>query len=220
MKASVQGESNKISEKFFLAATLALLAGTVHGQIFVANSQSSTIGEYTTSGATVNASLVSGLNGPTGLAVVGNDLFVANYSGTIGEYTTSGALVNASLVSGLYQPVAIAVEGNNLFVLSHNGYVGEYTTSGATVNSELVLGLNNPYGLAVSGNALFVASVGNNTIGEYTTSGATVNASLVSGLGRYNPWGLEVVPEPSTMALIGIGMGALYLIHRRLSFVS
>ena len=35
------------------------------------------IGEYTTSGATVNASLISGLNNPQGIAVSGSDLFVA-----------------------------------------------------------------------------------------------------------------------------------------------
>ena len=65
----------------------------------------------------MNASLVSGLNGPTGIAVSGSDLFVANYStGTIGEYTTSGATVNASLVSGLNDPYGIAVSGSNLFV--------------------------------------------------------------------------------------------------------
>jgi hypothetical protein len=37
--------------------------------LFVANSSSNTIGEYTTSGATVNASLISGLNSPIGLAI-------------------------------------------------------------------------------------------------------------------------------------------------------
>ena len=39
-----------------------------------------TIGEYTTSGATVNASLVSGLNYPYGIAVSGSNLFVTNYN--------------------------------------------------------------------------------------------------------------------------------------------
>ena len=46
--------------------------------LFVANYGSGTIGEYTTSGATVNAALVSGLNEPFGIAVSGSNLFVAN----------------------------------------------------------------------------------------------------------------------------------------------
>jgi hypothetical protein len=69
-----------------------------------------TIGEYTISGATVNASLISGLNGPSSIVVSGSNLFVTNTSnGTIGEYTTSGATVNASLISGLDEPYGFVV---------------------------------------------------------------------------------------------------------------
>jgi len=39
--------------------------------LFVVNSFIGTIGEYTTSGATVNSSLISGLDGPLGIAIVG-----------------------------------------------------------------------------------------------------------------------------------------------------
>lgn len=67
--------------------------------IFVAGN--GTIGEYTTSGATVNPALISGLRGPVGIAVSGSDLFVTNAAnGTIGKYTTAGATVNAALISG------------------------------------------------------------------------------------------------------------------------
>ena len=67
----------------------------------------------------MNASLVSGLSVPAGIAVSGSNLFVANTgNGTIGEYTTSGGVVNASLVSGLNDPVGIAVSGSNLFVVN------------------------------------------------------------------------------------------------------
>ena len=92
-----------------------VLAGTVSGQeLFVGNSTSGTIGEYATSGATVNAALVSGLNSPRGLAVSGNTLFVANVAnGTIGAYTTSGETINAALVSGLNEPFGLAVNGND-----------------------------------------------------------------------------------------------------------
>jgi uncharacterized protein YjiK len=107
--------SNNISKKLFgglFAAVLSLLSiSAAHAQIFVVNNVSGTIGEYTTSGATVNASLISGLSTPAGIAVSGSDIFVTNEgTGTIGEYTTSGALVNASLVSGLSNPYGIAVE--------------------------------------------------------------------------------------------------------------
>src|SRR5580704_11809196 len=107
-----------------------LLSG---GLVFVVNEVAGTIGEYTSAGATVNASLISGLPDPIGVAISGSDLFVANGSaGTIGEYTTSGATVNASLVSGLNNPSGIAISGSDLFV-TNNGAgdtgttLGEYT---------------------------------------------------------------------------------------------
>ena len=49
----------------------------------------------------MNTSLVSGLNSPTGIAVDGSNLFVANGNGTIGEYTTSGATVSDPLIANL-----------------------------------------------------------------------------------------------------------------------
>jgi hypothetical protein len=68
------------------------------------------IAEYTTSGATVNTSLISGVSGPQdiGIAVSGLDLFVASGS-TVGEYTTLGATVNASLISDLNTPQNLTV---------------------------------------------------------------------------------------------------------------
>ena len=80
----------------------------------------------------MNASLVSGLGGPAGIAVSGSNVFVANYfTGTIGEYTTSGAAVNPSLISGLTYPEGITVCGSNLFVVVNgggSGTIAEYTT--------------------------------------------------------------------------------------------
>jgi hypothetical protein len=132
--------------------------------IFVANNNDGTIGAYTTSGATVNAALISGLPAPVGIAVSGSDLFVANLAGggTIGEYTTSGATVNPALISGLSAPSGIALSGSDLFVVNGvlNGTIGEYTTSGVTVNAALISGLNIPFGIALSGSDLFVSNGG------------------------------------------------------------
>ena len=59
--------------------------------LFVANYGSGIIGEYTTSGATINAALISGLDYPYGIAVSGSNLFVTSkVHGAIGEYTTRG----------------------------------------------------------------------------------------------------------------------------------
>ncbi len=104
-----------------ISAGAAVLPGTASGQIFVASGN--TIGEYTTSGATINASLIPGLSFPMAIAISGSDLFVARsgYEGnttTIGEYTTSGATVNATLVPGSTFPSGMVGSGSDLFVLN------------------------------------------------------------------------------------------------------
>jgi DNA-binding beta-propeller fold protein YncE len=74
-----------------LLASMAVLPAA-RGQVYVANSNG-TIGEYdATTGAVINASLISGFSDPVSLAVSGPNLFVADSgAGTIGQYTTSGA---------------------------------------------------------------------------------------------------------------------------------
>ena len=126
---------------------MTLLAGAARGQLFVAGYESGTISEYTTGGSTINASLISGLNGPQKLAVAGDDLFVTS-GNTVGEYTISGATVNASLISGLNVPVGLAVVGNDIFVTTGGNTIGEYTTSGTPVNTELILATGGPNSLA------------------------------------------------------------------------
>jgi hypothetical protein len=178
---------------FLLAISLLTMPATARcGTIFVSNRNNDvpgagTIGEYTTSGATVNPALVSGLSEPFPIAVSGDNLFVLNsFTGTIGKYTTSGAVVNPALVS-VNLANSFAVSGGNLFVTGgtfSNGTIGVYNaTTGAAVNPALVSGLHDPFGIAASGGNLFVADVLDGTIGVYdATTGAPLNPALVSGL--------------------------------------
>ena len=133
--------------------------------------QGGPIGEYTTSGTPINASLITGLDGPSGLVISGTLLFVScTTSGTIDEYTTYGATVNDSLVSGLSDdPNGLAISGSDLFVANYqSGTVGEYTTSGATVNASLISGLDTPRGISIVGSGasdlLVASSGGGNTV--------------------------------------------------------
>ena len=154
-----KAETTRLLCRYGLASPLAVLLGLTLGlstaradTIFVTDVRAGSIGEYTTSGATVNPALISGLSIPEGIAVSGSDLFVVNFgTGTIGEYTTSGATVNPALISGLNIPVGIAVSGSDLFVANGGaGAIGEYTTSGATVNPALISGLLQPEGIAIA----------------------------------------------------------------------
>jgi DNA-binding beta-propeller fold protein YncE len=148
-------KTTKIIYGIALALACGMVATLKAQNIYVANGLNGTVGEYGLDGSPVNASLISGLDYPVGIAISGSDLYVANgYDGnnTIGEYTTSGAVVNTSLISGLNGPWGIAVSGNDLFVANqNNGTVGEYTTSGQTVNASLISGLNTPMTLRFRG---------------------------------------------------------------------
>jgi hypothetical protein len=159
------------------AANEITLSGT---HLFIANTLSGTIGEYNTTGTTVNASLITGLggfgSGPIAVGVSGSDLFVLRVTGTIGEYTTSGGTVNASLITGVGE--GFAISGSDIFVTSGNK-IAEYTTGGTLVNSSLITGLNSPFGIAASGSDLFIANYQGETISEYTTSGSLVSSSLI-----------------------------------------
>lgn len=172
--------------------------------LFVASYHSGTIGEYSLSGALVNASLITGLNGPGDLVIAGGDLFVLNSAnGTVGEYDTSGAVINASLITDLTSPVGMAASGNSLFVLDERGTkIAEFSTLGATINSSLVTGVG-AFELAASGDRLFLSTYGASIFGqpthgfvsEYTTSGDAVSDPLIAGLGA--PYAMVVVPEPA-----------------------
>jgi hypothetical protein len=117
------------------------------------------------------------------------------------------------------------VSGSNLFVTNTEVpySIGEYTTSGMTVNASLVSGLNSPsaglsvpLGIAVSGGNLFVVNSGQSTIGEYNaTTGATVDASLLV-TGSNDPYGIAVLPEPSSVVLAVLGLAGFMLLVRRM----
>jgi hypothetical protein len=86
------------------------------GNLYVLGQNPGVIGEYNaTTGATINASLVTGLDHPGGMAVSGGDIFVttgavAGGIGSVAEYdATTGATINASLITGLVDPTDIVV---------------------------------------------------------------------------------------------------------------
>jgi uncharacterized delta-60 repeat protein len=184
------GAGTAVATPFLQTAAAPVSVAVSNSDLFVADSPTS-IGEYSTSGATINATLISGSE-VDGFAISGSDIFASDAStGTVGEYTTAGTAVNADLISDANGPHAIAISGSDLFVVNMtNGTIGEYTTAGQTVNAALITVSANPSGIAISGSNLFVADSGPGTVAEYTTMGAAVNTSLLSGLSA--PEGLAV----------------------------
>src|SRR5260370_39670180 len=65
-----------------------------------------------TTGALIKAHFITRLNGPTGLAVSGTDLFVAiETANKVGKYNaTTGAAINANFITGLHTPFGLPVK--------------------------------------------------------------------------------------------------------------
>jgi DNA-binding beta-propeller fold protein YncE len=169
------------------------------------------VGKYNAiTGAKIKAKFVTqGLDGPNGLAVLGNTLFVSSIggTGTVGKYNAiTGAVINATFITALDRPpTAIAVKPkahehgygvvDELFVADRDT-VGKYdATTGKVINAKFITGLHDPRGLAVLGDTLFVTNFesggDSGTVGKYdATTGATINAKFITGLEQ--PQGIAV----------------------------
>ncbi|MBV8212104.1 MAG: hypothetical protein JOZ08_02635 [Verrucomicrobia bacterium] len=170
------------------------------------------VAQYSMTGAVINLNFVTGLYQETGMAVVGNNLFVAydaaDSGPTVAEYNaTTGAVTNANLIVLPAGDVAgpLAASGKSLFFAYGADINGDATpaiceynvTTGAINSTFILLGLSPyvPTALTVSKNRLYVGyatdSAGG-TVGEYdATTGNPINPGLITGL-VVGPGGLAV----------------------------
>ena len=79
------------------------------------------------------------------------------------------------------------------------------SSSGATINASLITGLSQPSEMAIYGNDLYVAEDNAGKVGEYGLDGSTINASLITGLTAPTALLIYPAPEPSAIALAGLG---------------
>jgi hypothetical protein len=190
------------------------LAFNSAGDLFETDYHSGNIYEYTPGGA---FSLFATVNpAPQALAFnsVG-DLFVGtgygNGNESITEITPNGTqstfATGLSYISGL----AFNSSGDLFEADQGTGNLYEYTPGG--MRSTFASGLSALGNLAFnnSGNLFVASSLGN--IYEYTPRGA--QSTFASGL--TGPYGLafQPIPEPTTFALLGIGVAAFFARRRR-----
>jgi sugar lactone lactonase YvrE len=196
------------------------------GNLFVANSLTSTIEKFTPGGIGTVFASGPGVNNPAGLAFDGaGNLFVANYgNGTVEKFTPGGVgSVFANLPGALNSPVGLAVDSaGNLFVSETDANtIQKFTPGGA--GSLFASGLNGPQGLAFdSAGNLFAANNGtyngsqfvNGYIEKFTPDGVgSVFASQNEIGSPFNtPVYIAIVPEPSVWQMIVPGMA--YLVAR------
>ena len=151
------------------------------------------VGEYDAAGHAINASFITGLTDPNGLALSGDNLklFVAiTGTNTVAEYDATMGTFNTNLITpGLNEPVGLALSGDDLFVTSFlGGTVGEYNFTAKAFIANFITGLNHPWGLALSGNNLFVANNSGGTagtVGKYdATTGHAISTFIpITGVG-------------------------------------
>jgi hypothetical protein len=171
------------------------------GKVTATGSGTGTVGTYDAkSGAVINASFLSNLSGPTGLAIQGGVLYVALFgnmfgTGSVGAFDTedAGEFNNGPLITGLNQPVGLALSGNStLYVVNEgNGTIGKYKITGnVTVDSTnsnptFIQNLNAPSGVALLGQDLFVVLTFGGAVAEYDVSGSSgvaFDTNFVTGL--------------------------------------
>jgi DNA-binding beta-propeller fold protein YncE len=160
----------------------------------------------------------SGLNGPIPLAFDHRDnLYVGNTgNNTIMKFGPSGQ--PAFFASAGLSPYGLAFDSSdNLYVANFgDNTIQKIDPAGhSTIFADLSSGINAPVDLAFDGAGnLFVLNLGNKTIWEFDAAG---NGSLFANTGMSQPESLaiRIVPEPSALALAGLGAAALMSVRRR-----
>ena len=137
-----------------------------------------------------------------------DNIYVTEFGGGFGngmilKFDSSGNM--STFASGLSSPTGLAFDSSgNLYVA--NGLYGGKIEKYSAIGSDLGLfasGLNQPWGLAFdSSGYLYAAEYGNGKIEKYSATGTDLGA-FASGLNQ--PAFIAVVPEPMTLALLGLG---------------
>jgi serine/threonine-protein kinase len=160
--------------------------------VFVSNNGNGTVEEIT--GSSMPTTIIdTGLNSPTGIAIYGNDVFVANNgssvnAGYVEEYSLATDLPVATYATGLVGPRGIAFDSaGNLYVADQgNGSVVEIPTGGGSVET-LATGLTAPNDVVFANGVLYATEGGSNQVVTIADGGA---APLVTGNGLSSPNGI------------------------------
>jgi hypothetical protein len=175
-----------------LISAVSLFALVSHADIlYVGESGSSRIGAYSTSGATNNASLITGLSEPCDIKITpAGNLLVTCEGGTpkLALYTPSGAALNSVLttMSGNYDYFegAVQVGTNIVAVVENSASVPSYGLSGNTVVSTnstfLSLDTKYPGSIVTDGTYYYINDTLFGQLQKYTISGSLVNRDLAT----------------------------------------
>jgi hypothetical protein len=167
------------------------------------------VSEYATSGAVIDASLISGLTGAQSMAASGSDLFFTTEDYTdqsffIGEYDTTGALVNAAIASGFYGfgPICAELVGptSQLAFAQQPSHATAGNPIGSTITVDLEDASNN---LVLDDDSDVSLSIASGPDGA--SLGGTLTMAAVNGVATFT----DVVPETAGNYVLQASDGAV-----------
>ncbi|MEI7986838.1 MAG: PEP-CTERM sorting domain-containing protein [Armatimonadota bacterium] len=185
--------------------------------ILVGNFNNDTVTKYNSSGTFLSSFVTAGTGGINGLYVPSFE------SNAIQRYNaTTGAFVDTFIpagVGGMSQPRTILFRDNKVWVTSDNGNkVLRYGLDGSFIDTFVTAGsggLSGASGMTFGDDGLlYVSSWRNNRILKYSmTDGSFAGTALSTGLS--GPTFIMMVPEPTTIMGIGLGIAALAIKRRK-----
>jgi DNA-binding beta-propeller fold protein YncE len=197
--------------------------------ILIGNYNNDTVTKYNSAGTFISTFVTSGtggINGPDIGITVGPDgkLYVPSYdSNAVQRYNAStGAFIDTFIpagVGGMSQPRTILFRDSKVWVTSDNGNkVLRYGLDGSFIDTFVTAGSGGLFGATGmtfgEDGLLYVASSRNNRILKYSmTDGSFAGTALSTGLN--GPTHIMMVPEPTTIMGIGLGLATLAIKRRK-----